>query len=146
MTVDATINTVQSVAVKQSRLMKLSLVLEAWILLLRVDLIMKFRSPEFLRTRVKRQPVCIRGGFTAGTIENLAHAMDIACVFYFRRVLCLQCSSATTIHMRKHGWPARLVTGARTVLCDFHAWTEVEGIVVNDKPYMREIYRVWEVY
>jgi len=146
MIAETKINASQSVAADHSRPIKLSLVLEAWLLLLRFDLIKQFRSSQFLRTSVKREPVRLRSDSAAVAVEDLVRAMNIACVFYFKRVLCLQQSSATTVQLRRYGWPAQLVTGAQTFLCDFHAWAEVNGAVVNDKPYMREIYRVWEVY
>jgi hypothetical protein len=37
-----------------------------------------------------------------------------------------------------------MVTGAQIVPYEFHAWVEIEGAVINDKPYMHEIYQVLE--
>jgi hypothetical protein len=70
--------------------------------------------------------------------------MDLACVFYPKSVLCLQRSAATTLLLRRHGIRAELVIGAQMLPFKSHAWVEVEGTVVNDKPYMREIYQVLE--
>lgn len=72
---------------------------------------------------------------------TLCHAMDLACVFYPSRILCLQRSSATTILLRRHGIPAEMVIGARQMQSRFHAWVEVGGDVANDKPYVTEIYQ-----
>jgi hypothetical protein len=37
-----------------------------------------------------------------------------------------------------------MVLGAQMLPFKSHAWVEVDGIVVNDKPYMLEIYQVLE--
>jgi hypothetical protein len=70
--------------------------------------------------------------------------MDLACVFYFKHVMCLQRSAATTLLLRRHGLRAELVIGAHILPFKSHAWTEIDGVVVNDKPYMMDIYRVLE--
>ena len=38
--------------------------------------------------------------------------------------------------------PAQMVIGSQQMPFRSHAWVEVEGRVVNDKPYMREMYAV----
>jgi hypothetical protein len=70
--------------------------------------------------------------------------MDLACVFYFKRVRCLQRSAAVTILLRRYGWRAEMVTGAQILPYEFHAWVEIDVVVANDKPYMHEIYQVLE--
>jgi hypothetical protein len=70
--------------------------------------------------------------------------MDYACVFYFKKVLCLQRSTATTILLRRHGLSAEMITGAQIFPLKSHAWVEIDGNVVNDKPYMAHIYQVLE--
>jgi hypothetical protein len=74
----------------------------------------------------------------------LCHAADLACVFYFKQVLCLQRSAATALLLRRHGWDVEMVIGAQLNPFSSHAWVELKDEVVNDKPYMREIYRVLE--
>jgi len=46
--------------------------------------------------------------------------------------------------LRRHGLRAEMVIGAQMLPFKSHAWVEVGGIVVNDKPYIREIYQVLE--
>jgi hypothetical protein len=46
--------------------------------------------------------------------------------------------------LRKHGVRAEMVIGAQMRPFRSHAWVEVNGAVVNDKPYMREIYQILE--
>jgi|SRR5580704_3747912 hypothetical protein len=72
--------------------------------------------------------------------EHICRAMDRLCVWYPKRVLCLQRSAATTCLLRSYGVPAQLVIGAQQLPFKAHAWVEVAGSVVNDKAYMPEIY------
>jgi hypothetical protein len=44
--------------------------------------------------------------------------------------------------LKSYGVPARMVIGARQMPFRAHAWVEVNGRVVNDKPYVREMYAV----
>jgi len=119
-------------------------VLESWLLLLFFEAIMKFRSSQALRKIVRNQRTRPLNSSDTLSTGELSHAMDLACVFYFKRVLCLQRSAATTLLLRRHGWSAEMVTGAQILPFESHAWVEVGDAVVNDKPYMREIYQVLE--
>ena len=74
--------------------------------------------------------------------EKICAAVDMACIWYWKQVLCLQRSAATACLLRGRGVPARMIVGAQQVPFKAHAWVEVEGKVVNDKPYMREMYAV----
>jgi len=75
-------------------------------------------------------------------VEQACHAIDLACVWYWKEVLCLQRSAATTCLLKRCGVPARLVIGAQQIPFKAHAWVEVDGSVVNDKPYVSQIYAV----
>lgn len=75
----------------------------------------------------------------------LCAAMDRACAWYVKDVLCLQRSAATVCLLRSHGANARLVIGAQHTPFKSHAWVEVDGAVVNDKPYVREMYDVLDM-
>lgn len=76
----------------------------------------------------------------------LCHAMELACVFYIHRVLCLQRSAAATLLLRHHGFPAQMVIGVKQFPFRSHAWVEIDGTIVNDKPYLRDIYQELERY
>jgi hypothetical protein len=78
----------------------------------------------------------------AGDMERICAAVDIASICYPKQILCLQRSAATICLLRKHGILAELVIGARQLPFKAHAWVESGGRVVNDNPYMREIYTV----
>jgi len=120
------------------------LVFESWLLLFYFDCVMHFLRFEELHRIVEEAP--IRPTTFANVIpsDSLCRAMDYACVFYLHRVLCLQRSSATTLLLRRYGWSAELVIGAQTIPFKSHAWCEINGKVVNDKPYMQDIYTVLE--
>jgi hypothetical protein len=120
------------------------LVLESWLLLFYFDWIMHSRNFERLHRIVEKETVRPTTSDSLISVENLCRAMDYACVFNFSRVLCLQRSSATTLLFRRHGWSAELVIGAQIVPFRSHAWCEINGKVVNDKPYMPDVYTVLE--
>jgi hypothetical protein len=74
--------------------------------------------------------------------ERLCRAMDLACVFYPRRVHCFQRSIATVLLLRQYGWPVEFVNGCDIATFENHAWVELARVVINDKPYMHEMYQV----
>lgn len=75
---------------------------------------------------------------------RICAAVDEACVWYIKRVQCLQRSAVTTWLLRLHGVPAELVIGCRPVPVQSHAWVEVHGQVVNDRPQYQKFFRVLE--
>jgi Transglutaminase-like superfamily len=119
-------------------------VLESFLLLLYFEVVMRFRTFKTLHENVRKYQV--RPSSTPSQIsgEKLCHAVDLACVFYFKQVLCLQRSVATTVLLRRRGWHAEMVIGAQILPPKFHAWVEINHAVVNDKPYMLDIYHVLE--
>lgn len=74
--------------------------------------------------------------------EAICSAVDIACVFYFKEVLCLQRSAVAVRLLRQHGIAAQLVTGVQQWPFHAHAWAEVAGCVVNDKPHVTAAFAV----
>jgi hypothetical protein len=81
---------------------------------------------------------------TASAIEQICAAVDMACIWYWKEVLCLQRSAATAYLLKRHGVQAEMMIGAQQMPFKAHAWVEVGGCVVNDKPYIREMYAVLE--
>ncbi|SRR5258708_22699578 len=119
-------------------------VLESWLLLLYFEFVMRFCGFRALNEIVREEKVGSAPAWALPRTADLSHAMDLACVFYFKQVMCLQRSAATTLLLRRHGLRAELVIGAQILPFKSHAWTEIGGVVVNDKPYMMDIYRVLE--
>jgi hypothetical protein len=76
------------------------------------------------------------------TVERICSAVDLACIWYWKQAMCLERSAATACLLRRHGVAAQLVIGAQRLPFKAHAWVEVEDRVVNDKPYVTEIYAV----
>ena len=120
------------------------LVLESWLLLLCFEWIMRFHEFRELHRTVLEAPVRSTTKLEPVPSERLSTAMDYACVFYFKHVLCLQRSAATTLLLRRHGLSAEMVIGAQMLPFKSHPWCEINGVVVNDKPYMPEMYQVLE--
>lgn len=120
------------------------LVLRSWVSLLYFDLILRIRGLAQIHDIVRNQEVCSFQRASTPPVSKLSHAVDLACVFYFKQVLCLQRSAATTVLLRRHGWKAEMVIGAQVRPFKSHAWVEIERSVVNDKPYMPEMYQELE--
>jgi hypothetical protein len=83
-------------------------------------------------------------GTPSETVEQVCRAVDWACVFYPKRVLCLQRSAITTCLLRSSGVPAEMVMGAQQLPFKAHAWTEVGGAAVNERRDVQSTYVVWE--
>ena len=119
------------------------LVLQAYSKLICFDIYLARGSFAALHQRVRNYPVTNRH-VAAGAVEEICAAMDMACIWYWKEALCLQRSAATACLLKNYGVPARMVIGAQQKPFRAHAWVEVEGRVVNDKPYVSEMYAVLE--
>jgi Transglutaminase-like superfamily len=124
--------------------MNSSLLIRSYVLLLRIDFMMKARSLQSIHRLVKKQRLCLRDRDKTFQVDTLCRTIDLACVLYIKPVLCLQRSAATTLLLRRYGWPAEMVIGAQVLPFRSHAWVEVDGAVVNDKPYVREVFSALE--
>jgi hypothetical protein len=117
------------------------LVVRAYLSLIRFEVFVARGNFAALYDAVRRRPCC-KGAYDTQSIEQVTAAVDLACIWYWKHVLCLQRSAATVCLLRGHGAPARLVIGAQHMPFQAHAWVEVEGRVVNDKSYTNEMYAV----
>lgn len=117
------------------------LVLRAYFQLLQCDFYLMRKDFTALHERVRSHPLRKSTG-TDSTVEAICSAMDTACIWYWKEALCLQRSAATACLLRDFGFAAQLVIGAQQMPFKAHAWVEVAGRVVNDKPYMHEMYAV----
>jgi prolyl oligopeptidase len=114
--------------------------LEAICYLVKTDLLLVFRPKRPLHsslanTRLRPERV------KSTTVAALCESMDLACSLYPKKVLCLQGSVALTMLLRSRGYPAVLVIAARITPFESHAWVELDGVVLNAKPYVRELFR-----
>jgi hypothetical protein len=117
------------------------LVVRAYIALIRFDIFLVRGDFAGLYDAVRGR-TCRRVEFKDGITGKICSAVDLACVWYWKQVLCLQRSAATACLLRGHGVPAELVIGAEHLPFRAHAWVEVQGLVVNDKSYTKEMYQV----
>jgi hypothetical protein len=117
------------------------LVLRAYEKLIYFDLLLARGSFSGLYTMVRNYPLA-RTTDLPDASEKICAAVDMACIWYWKEVLCLQRSAATACLLKRGGIPAQMLIGSQQMPFRAHAWVEVDGRVVNDKPYMREMYAV----
>ena len=118
-----------------------SLIIRAYFYLIRTDLYIRSGRFASLKKFTCRFAKLDYDRTHSSSIELISHAVDLACVFYPKPVLCLQRSSTLVTLLRRAGIAADVIVGAQILPPRRHAWVECEGSVVNDKPYMRELYR-----
>ncbi len=117
------------------------LVLKAYWKLILFDLYLARGNFAALYDKVRNYPIGA-GAPTDNAVKQICSAVDIACIWYWKEALCLQRSAATACLLKKYGVPAQMVIGAQQIPFKAHAWVEVNGRVVNDRPYTLEIYAV----
>jgi hypothetical protein len=117
------------------------LVLKAYLSLIHFDFYLARGDFAQLRATIRDYPLR-KTTLPRDGVERVCSAVDTACIWYWKEVLCLQRSAATSCLLKSHGILAQMVIGARQVPFKAHAWVEVEGRVVNDKPYAPELYAV----
>jgi hypothetical protein len=117
------------------------LVLRAYVRLIQFDLYLAGGNFKALCDKVREHPIR-RMPVPVNAVEQTCLAVDMACIWYWKEVLCLQRSAATACLLKRCGVSAQMMIGAQQMPFKAHAWVEVDGRVVNDKPYMREMYAV----
>ena len=119
------------------------LLCRAYLELLRHELPLLRRDFAAMHESVRSSRVTCGRRFRA-TQADILRAIDLAAVFYFKEVKCLQRSVVTARLLRRHGFAAEMVIGVQQVPFYAHAWVELEGTVVNDKPYVAQMYAAIE--
>lgn len=117
------------------------LVPRAFLLLMRFDLYLARGNFAALYDTVRNYPIAGNAP-SPSVVEGICSAVDTACIWYPKEVLCLQRSAATACLLKTCGVPAQMVLGAQRRPFRAHAWVEVDRTVVNDKPYTPEMYAV----
>ncbi len=118
-----------------------SLLMQAYFWLIWFDFCLARRKFVTLYEAVHSCPVG-RTAEAAAATGKVCSAVDLACIWYWKEVRCLQRSAASAYLLKHYGVPAQMIIGVQQIPFKAHAWVEVCGQVVNDKPYMREIYEV----
>ena len=117
------------------------LVLKAWLELIKAEYFLSRGYFSRLYGRVRTFPIDAAPS-AAKDRELVCHAVDLACAFYFKEVLCLQRSAVTSCLLRRYGIPAQMVIGVQQMPFRSHAWVEADGEVINDAPHVRDLYMV----
>ncbi|SRR5581483_4461134 len=117
------------------------LVFRAYLKLIYFHLFLVRGDFKALYDRVRTYPMRQKASLP-NAVERVSAAMDMACIWYWKEALCLQRSAATACMMKDFGIAAQMVIGAQQQPNKTHAWVEVDGRVVNDKPYMGDIYTI----
>lgn len=107
------------------------------------DLFLLRRDFAALHSKVHLLPIAPRTP-DPEDIARICQTVAYACIWYAKPVLCLQRSAVAVTLLRKYGIPAEMVIGAQRLPLKAHAWVEVEGCVVNDKPEVQSDYLVME--
>jgi hypothetical protein len=123
---------------------KAALTIEAYVRLIAHDIFMSRRNFAALHQRVKQFPARVK---TATAVPGVAvsSALDLACCFYPRRVLCLQRSAVLTMMLRSRGLPAHMVIGAQKLPFKAHAWVVLDGDVLGDRLATQEKFLIVEI-
>ena len=116
------------------------LVFEAYSLLLSFEAALARGKFSAICRRVQKRPVGSRR--LGHTSNDACYAVNLACALYFKEVQCLQRSAALVCLLRDLGMRATLVIGAQHLPFKAHAWTEIDGQVVNDSRSSVELYGV----
>ena len=116
------------------------LVLRAFKELIFYEILTKMGGFKRVRTYVKRtsrKPL----DTPPEMVKRVVDAVDIASVFYHKRVMCLHRSFAAVRMLRRSGVGAELIIASRPLPFMSHAWVEVDNQIVNDKPgYKRKLH------
>ena len=114
---------------------------QAYLELLSLESSLLRKDFSAIYNKVRNTPVRARSRATIAP-EQVCAAIDLAAALYFKQALCLQRSAAAACLLRKNGFSAEMVIGVQQLPFLAHAWVELDGLVVNDKPYIPEIYSV----
>ena len=125
----------------EGRFLMRFLVLRAYLALLRFEILLARGNFAALYDVVRRSP-CSHRRYNTYAIGQICSAVDLACIWYWKEALCLQRSAALTCLLKRFGVPAQMVIGTQHIPFKSHAWVEVDGRVVNDKPYVSEVFAV----
>jgi hypothetical protein len=113
----------------------------AYFQLIRFDLHLLRGDFAGLYERVRRFPVQSRARQQVAA-DEICRAVDLASIWYYKPVLCLQRSASITCLLRRHGIDAALVIGAQQLPFRAHAWVEAENRVVSDNISVTNLYVV----
>jgi hypothetical protein len=111
------------------------------------DIVLSVFSLQSMCRAVKSYPVKQRNHTDRiKVMGEVCAGVERACIWYPHKAVCLQRSAVTTCMLRAWGIPANLVIAVRPMPFLAHAWVEVDGTVVNDRPQVKKFYQRLTVY
>ena len=119
------------------------LFIRAWFALLAYEVLSAFCRFETIYSMVKDWKVASTPS-GQDIIDRVCKAVNYACIWYPKQVLCLRRSFVTTYLLRKHGVPAHMVLGSQKLPFKAHAWVEVDGQAINERSNVQATYAVWD--
>lgn len=117
------------------------LIFKAYLALIQFDVLIARRDFSAIYNKVRHCPVASEVS-SQNPVGRICFAINMACIWYWKEVLCLQRSAAAACLLKAYGVDAQMIVGVQQIPFKAHAWIEVDGHVVNDKSYMTELYRV----
>lgn len=120
------------------------LFIQALCALLAYDVIRTCCRFETIHGMVRRWNVARKNGHAPDALDRVCSAVNYACIWYPKQVLCLQRCFVTTYLLRKRGLDAQMVLGAQKIPFQAHAWVEVNGRAVNERSDVQATYSVWD--
>ncbi len=110
-----------------------------WLLLL-FDWIARFKNFPGVYRWVDSTPIGRQKVTSSAAIEQTSAAINLACSLYPKTAACLQRSAVMALMLRRRGVPAQMVIGVQRFPFRSHAWIEAGGVVLNERPTVREMY------
>jgi hypothetical protein len=117
------------------------LAFKAYWMLIQFDFLLSRKDFQTIYEKVRLYPLRPKR-ILPDAVQDICSAVDMACIWYWKEVLCLQRSAVTACLLKHYGVASQLVIGAQQMPFKAHAWVEVDSRVVNDKPYVTEMYGV----
>jgi len=114
----------------------------AFVGLLSFDLLLKLRGFQSLISKVEHWPTAKPHTTDPGLCKRVRAMVDRAQMYYPKKAMCLQHSAVVTCLLRRRGVPAELVLAAQEFPPRGHAWSEVDGVVINDSQSVKNSHRV----
>jgi len=99
------------------------------------------RAAYGLMRLLKTPPHAARGSSDIDEARALATLVDRAAWSTEPKSWCLTRSLALGLMLRLRGKPAHLIIGIRPMPLAGHAWVELAGVVINDDPRVKFVYK-----
>ena len=112
----------------------------AFIGLLAFDLLLKFGGFQSVVKKVEHWPTSAPHTTDLELCRRVRAMVDRAQMYYPKKAMCLQHSAVVTCLLRRRGVPAEMILAAQEFPPKAHAWSEVDGEVVNDSQRVKTKY------